>query len=66
MLGSPTRSNPDAEDDQHDAPTEVVTEAQAETSSQARTTDRPSDSGTSTRRPTPLITDEDGGESRQF
>ena len=56
MSGSPTRSNHDAEDTRRDASTEVVTEAQGETSSQARTADRPSDPGPLTRRPTPQVT----------
>ena len=53
---SPTRSKPNAKNDQRDAPTEVVTEAQAETSSQAWTVNRPSYPGTLTRRPTPAVT----------
>ena len=50
------QSNPNAEDDQRDAPTEVVIEAQAETSSHARTINRPADPGTWTRRPTLPVT----------
>ena len=56
MPGSPMQSNPNAEDDQRDAPTEVVIEAQAETSSHARTINRPADPGTWTRRPTLPVT----------
>ena len=56
MRESPTRSNPNAETTQREAPTEVVTEAQAEIHSQAETTVRTSDPGPSERRPSPPVT----------
>ena len=56
MRESPTRSNPNVETAQREAPTEVATEAQAEIHSQAETTERPSDLGPSVRRPSPPVT----------
>ena len=49
MRESPTRSNPNVEAAQGEAPTEVVTEDQAEIHSQAETTERSSDLGPSVR-----------------
>ena len=56
MRESPTWSNPNAETAQREAPTEVVTEAQAEIHSQAETTERPSDPDPSIRRHSPPVT----------
>ena len=56
MQGSSTRRNSSVEDAQHDVPTDVVTEAQDDTLSQAMTTHQSSDRGPFIRRPTPPAT----------
>ena len=64
MRESPTRSNPDAEQARRETPMEIVTEAQAETPSQAKATKQSSDLGPSARRPSPPATQAEKGKAR--
>ena len=56
MRESPTRSNPDAEQARRGSPMEIVTEAQAETPSQAKAIEQSSDPEPSARHPSPPAT----------
>ena len=64
MRESPIRSNPDAKHAQRKTPTEIMTEAQAETPSQAKAIEQSSDLRPSVRRPSPPATQSEKGKAR--